>query len=97
MENVGDPVLVLFALLVISVDNIGPPVRSCDSLGLSKLSGSDGAQVSAIEVEQSQPGALSMIPGGQDEHLVAVHCDVADGTIIVHAISSLIRGDDLQV
>ena len=66
-------------------------------MGIAKLSGSDGAQESAIEVEQSQPGALSMIPGGQHEHLVAVHCDVADGTIFLRGFSGLNRGDDLQV
>ena len=80
MESAADPVLlVLLVLLAFLVDRKGPPVRSCDSLGIFKLSGSDGAQESAIEVEQSQPSwALSiMIPGGQDEHLVAVHCDVA--------------------
>ena len=68
-------------------------------MGIAKLSGSDGAQESAIEVEQSQPGALSMIAGGQNDHLVAVNCDVADWifTVRVRAFSGLNRGDDLQV
>ena len=41
-------------------------MRSCDSIRISKLPGSDGAQVSAIKVEQSQPGALSTIYDNDD-------------------------------
>eukprot|EP00964_Phaeocystis_antarctica_P065117 scaffold39233_cov77-Phaeocystis_antarctica.AAC.2 len=55
------------------------PVRSCDSSGVPKPLGSDGTQESAIKVEQSQPGARSMDVAGQNDHLVAMHCDVADG------------------
>merc|ERR1712086_419731 len=87
---------------VVVVDHKGPPVRSCDSLGISKLPSSDGAQESAIEVEQSQPGALSMVVAGQNDHLVAMHSDVADGHVKIISIvqditCGLDRGDDLQV
>ena len=62
---------------------------------------SDGAHESAIQVDQSQPGALKMVIGGQHEHLVAVHCDVSvnveEGTITGRGFSGLNRGDDLQV
>ena len=106
MENVADPnfipvpllvLLVILVLRVIFVDNKGPPMRSCDSLGLSKLSGGDGAQESAIEVEQSQPGAVGMAIAGQHDHLVAVHRDVEDEIIMFRGFSGLNRGNDLQV
>eukprot|EP00964_Phaeocystis_antarctica_P117540 scaffold81363_cov68-Phaeocystis_antarctica.AAC.3 len=70
---------------------------------MSKLPGGDGAQESAIEVEQSQPGALRMVVGGQNDHLVAMHSDVADGFILLliktlrDTTRGLDRGDDLQV
>eukprot|EP00321_Phaeocystis_globosa_P014875 CAMPEP_0118820104 /NCGR_PEP_ID=MMETSP1162-20130426/7467_1 /TAXON_ID=33656 /ORGANISM="Phaeocystis Sp, Strain CCMP2710" /LENGTH=38 /DNA_ID= /DNA_START= /DNA_END= /DNA_ORIENTATION= len=38
-----------------------------------------------------------MIAGGQHDHLVAVHCDVTDGSFTLRGCSGLNRGDDLQV
>eukprot|EP00964_Phaeocystis_antarctica_P052659 scaffold30849_cov75-Phaeocystis_antarctica.AAC.3 len=75
---------------------------SCDSLGILKLPGGDGAQASAIEVEQSQPGTLKMVVAGQNEHLVAMHSEVADGSVLLIKLlrdttRGLDRGDNLQV
>eukprot|EP00964_Phaeocystis_antarctica_P111310 scaffold75668_cov75-Phaeocystis_antarctica.AAC.4 len=78
-------------------------MRSCDSIGISKLPGGDGAQEDTIKVEQSQPGALRMGVIGQNDYLVAMHSDVADGLVIIIInilrgnICGLDRGDDLQV
>ena len=97
------PALVLLVLLFTVVDHKGPPVHSCDGVGVSKLPSGDGAQESAIEVEQSQPGALGMAITSQHDHLVAVHCDVAAGTLIIiiknrsGSNRGLDCGDDLQM
>ena len=72
------------------VDHEGPPVRNSDSLGIAKLPGGDGAQESAIEVEQLQPGALIMVLTGQDDHLVAMHSEVLDGFVII--VINILRG-----
>ena len=89
-------VVVVVLIVVVVFDHKDPPVRSCDSLGLSKLSGGDGAQESAIEVEQSQRGALGMAIAGQHDHLVAMHRDVEDGIVIstIISLSSSSRGLD---
>ena len=81
------------------VDHKYPPVRSCDSLGILKLVVGDGAQESAIEVEQSQPGALRMALAGQNDHLIAMHSDAADGHVLpmLLGFNGLNSGDDLQV
>eukprot|EP00964_Phaeocystis_antarctica_P028261 scaffold15942_cov74-Phaeocystis_antarctica.AAC.4 len=87
----------------LAVDHEGPPVRSRDGSGITKLPGGDGAQESAIKVEQSQPRALRMAVAGQNDHLVAMHSDVADGLVITSisilrgTTCGLDRGDDLQV
>ena len=92
-------VVVVVFVTVVVVDHKGPPVRSCDSLGVLKQIGSDGAQESAIEVEQSQPGALRMALAGQNDHLIAMHSDAADGHVLpmLLGFNGLNSGDDLQV
>ena len=88
MEHLLAPTSSVFVF--VNVDHEGPPVRSCDSLGISKLPGGDGAQESAIEVEQSQPGALRMVVAGQNDHLVAMHSEVLDGFVII--VINILRG-----
>ena len=65
-------------------------MRSCEGFGISKLTGGDGAHELAIEVEQSQPGAFSMVVAGQNDHLVTKHSGVADGLVTSTTLKTLI-------
>lgn len=72
-------------------------MRRRDRVRASEPAGGDGAQVSAVEVEQAQPGALRMAIAGEDDNLVAMDGEVDDRPLLLLPLVVRLRFDRLDL